>query len=144
MNFHKNKFLIVIAGPTASGKTDLSIELAQYFNTEIINADSRQIYKELSVGTAKPSELLLEMVRHNFINHISIQQDYNVGIYEKEVIEFLENLSQQLPFRCAVRNHWSKNHYLPPPVEVPFPKNPHGMAISEILGLFDVAESFLQ
>ena len=87
----RNK-LIYIGGPTCSGKTKLSILLAETFNTEIISCDSRQIYKEISIGTAKPSKNNLKKVKHHFINHISIHEDYNVGIYNKETKKTLESI----------------------------------------------------
>jgi len=86
------KFLIVVCGPTAIGKTSLAIELAKHYNTEIISADSRQFYKEMNIGTAKPSKKELKEVNHHFINNISIyDRNYNAGKYEQEVIEFLEH-----------------------------------------------------
>ena len=87
-----NKLLIVITGPTASGKTDLSIQLAKYFSTEIISADSRQFYKELNIGTAKPSADQLQVVQHHFINSLSVTRDYNAGQYETDCISLLEKL----------------------------------------------------
>jgi tRNA dimethylallyltransferase len=84
-----DKYLIVIAGPTASGKTALAIELAKYFNAEIISADARQFFKEMNIGTAKPSEEELSAVKHHFINSHSIQDAYSVGDYEKDVISLL-------------------------------------------------------
>ena len=87
----KSKYLIAISGPTAIGKTALSIRFAKKLNTIILSADSRQVYKELTIGTAKPTEAELNLVPHFFINHVSIQENYNVGIYEKEVIQFLKN-----------------------------------------------------
>jgi len=84
--------LIVIAGPTASGKTDYAIELAQKFNTEIISADSRQIFKEISIGTAKPSPDKLKRVKHHFIDHCSIFDEYNTGMFESEVLNTLTEL----------------------------------------------------
>lgn len=86
------KYLIVIAGPTAVGKTALAIQTAQHFNTEIISADSRQFYQELNIGVAKPSTKELATVPHHFIGHISIQQDYTAADYEKEALERLETL----------------------------------------------------
>lgn len=88
------KYLVVIAGPTGVGKTALAIQLAKHFNSEIISADSRQFYKETSIGTAKPSEEELNTVPHHFINTLSIQQNYSVGDYEKEVIRLLDELFQ--------------------------------------------------
>lgn len=87
-----SKKLIVIAGPTAVGKTDLSIELAAYFSTEIISADSRQFYKEMNIGTAKPSPSQLVDTKHHFINSLSIVDDYNAGKFERECIALLDIL----------------------------------------------------
>lgn len=82
----EDKTLIVIAGPTAIGKTALAINIAQHFNTEIISADSRQFYKEMSIGTAKPNAKELAQAKHHFINSHSITQNYNVGDFEKEAL----------------------------------------------------------
>ena len=87
-----SKTLIVIAGPTAIGKTSLAIRLADYYKTEIISADSRQFYREMSIGTAKPSESELNSVKHHFINSHSIHDSFNAGDYEREVIELLNKL----------------------------------------------------
>ncbi len=87
-----SKFLISIVGPTAIGKTALSIKLASYFNTEIISADSRQFYKEMQIGTAAPTPIQLRTVRHHFIHHKSIQDDYNVGTFEKDATQKLDEL----------------------------------------------------
>lgn len=86
------KHLIVIAGPTAVGKTAIAIRLAQHFNTEIISADARQFYKEMNIGTAKPSEEQLRSVPHHFINFLSVENNYTVGQYEKDVLLKLEEL----------------------------------------------------
>jgi len=86
------KYLISIVGPTAIGKTSLSIALAQYFNTEIISADSRQFYKEMQIGTAAPTREELSQATHHFIQHKSIEEEYNVGKYEKEAITLLDRL----------------------------------------------------
>ncbi len=86
------KHLIVIAGPTAVGKTALSIQLAKHFNCPVISADSRQFYKEMSIGTAKPTQAEMQDVPHYFIDQISIQDAYNVGQYEKEAIACIEHL----------------------------------------------------
>lgn len=86
------KTLIVIAGPTAIGKTALAIQLANYFNTEIVSADSRQFYKEMKIGTAKPSETELAAAKHHFINSHSITDNVSVGDYEKEAIQLIEKL----------------------------------------------------
>jgi tRNA dimethylallyltransferase len=85
-----NKHLISIVGPTAIGKTSLSIKLAQYFNSEIISADSRQFYKEMHIGTAAPSEAELKQAKHHFIHHKSIKDSYNVGAFEKDALALLD------------------------------------------------------
>lgn len=84
--------LIIIGGPTASGKTSLAIEVAKYFNTEIVSADSRQLFREMNIGTAKPSQQQLAEVKHHFINSHSIHDEMNTGIYETQCISLLENL----------------------------------------------------
>lgn len=86
------KHLIVIAGPTAVGKTTIAIRLAQYFNTEIISADARQFYREMNIGTAKPTEEQLRLIPHHFIDFLSVKDVYNVGQYEKDVLEKLNEL----------------------------------------------------
>jgi len=84
--------LIVVAGPTASGKTDFAIELAQKFKTEIISADSRQLYKEISIGTAKPSPEKLSLIKHHFIDHCSIFDEYNAGLFETEAMQVITEI----------------------------------------------------
>lgn len=86
----KTPLLIVISGPTAVGKTRLSIELAKKNKTSIFSSDSRQFYKEMSIGTAKPSTKQLNVVSHYFINNKSINDIYSAGDYEKEIIIDLE------------------------------------------------------
>ena len=86
------KHLIVIAGPTAVGKTAIAIRLAQHFNTDIISADARQFYKEMNIGTAKPTDEQLKLIPHHFINFLSVNDIYNVGQYEKDVLEKLNEL----------------------------------------------------
>ena len=78
------KQLITIVGPTAVGKTELAIKLANYFNTEIVSADSRQFYKELNIGTAKPTKKELGSNKHHLIDNISISQEYNISQFEKD------------------------------------------------------------
>lgn len=84
--------LIVLAGPTAVGKTAVAIQLAKHFNTEIISADSRQIFKELNIGVARPSEEELNEVKHHFIASKSIREYFSAGEYEREVIALLDDL----------------------------------------------------
>lgn len=86
------KNLIVIAGPTAVGKTALSVELAKHFGCPVISADSRQFFKEMSIGTAKPAAEEIQGVPHYFVDHISIHDLYNVGQYEREAIATIEQL----------------------------------------------------
>ena len=83
-------YLIIILGATATGKTALSLALANYFETDILNIDSRQIYKEMSIGTAKPSAKVLQTVPHHFINHKHIHDYYSAGEYGKEAKAFCE------------------------------------------------------
>lgn len=90
---HK-KHLIVIVGPTAIGKTALSIQLAHFFNCHVLSADSRQFFKELSIGTAKVTHEEMEGVPHHFVGHISITDEYNVGKFEQDAIYKLEELYQ--------------------------------------------------
>lgn len=88
-------FLINILGPTAIGKTSLSIKIANYYQTEIISADSRQFYKEMKIGTAVPEIEELKAAPHHFIQHISVENDYSVGDFEKEAIQKLEDLFKE-------------------------------------------------
>ena len=91
----KKKYLILIQGPTAVGKTSAAISLADYFKTEIISSDSRQFYKELNIGVARPSPEELAMAKHHFIAHISIHDYYSVSKFEKEVLAFLDVFFKQ-------------------------------------------------
>ena len=81
MSTNKQKYLVVVAGPTAVGKTDLSVQLAKHYDTAIVSADSRQFYREMTIGTAKPSEQEQQGVPHYFINSHSITEEYNAGAY---------------------------------------------------------------
>ncbi|MFT6754618.1 MAG: tRNA dimethylallyltransferase [Urechidicola sp.] len=87
-----NTYLITVVGATAIGKTALSIQLAQHFKTEIISCDSRQFYKEMTIGTAVPNSDELNAVTHHFIQNRSITEDYNVGQYERDALEKLDEL----------------------------------------------------
>ena len=88
----KNKKLIVVAGPTAVGKTSYAIKLAQKYNTEIISTDSRQFYREMSIGTASPTKEELNAAPHHFIGNLSIHDYYNVSLYEQEAMSLLSDL----------------------------------------------------
>lgn len=86
------EYLIVLTGPTGIGKTKAGIEIARYFHTEIVSADSRQIFKEMDIGTAVPGKDELQLVPHHFIQTHSISENYNASKYETEAINLLENL----------------------------------------------------
>lgn len=86
------KYLLVVTGPTAIGKTAFSIELARCLGTEILSADSRQFYREMRIGTAYPEEKELLAVKHHFIGNLSISDEYNVSRYEREAMALLEKL----------------------------------------------------
>ena len=98
----KKNILICIVGPTAIGKTALGIQLATYFNSEIISCDSRQFYKEMAIGTAVPNNDELAAIPHNFIQNRSIFEDYNVGTFEKDVLAKLEYLFTKNPIQIMV------------------------------------------
>ncbi|MBZ9572201.1 tRNA (adenosine(37)-N6)-dimethylallyltransferase MiaA [Patescibacteria group bacterium] len=87
--------LIVILGPTASGKTKLSIRLAKKLNGEIISADSRQIYKEMDIGTAKPSRKEIKKIPHHLIDIVWPDQEFNVAIYKKMAIKAIKNIQKR-------------------------------------------------
>ena len=88
----KDKKLIIVQGPTASGKTALSIALAKHFNTEIISGDSRQFYQEMIIGTARPSIDELSMVKHHFISSHSIHNEFNTADFSREARVLCEKL----------------------------------------------------
>jgi tRNA dimethylallyltransferase len=88
------KTLVVVVGPTAVGKTATAILLAQHFNTEIISADSRQFYREMNIGTAKPYADELAAAPHHFINSHSIEHEYSAGDFERDALQLLEKLFQ--------------------------------------------------
>ena len=87
-----NKYLIVVVGPTASGKTALGIKLAKYFNTEIISADSRQIYKGLYIGTAQPTYEERSEIKHHLIDFIDLDKKYTVKNFENDSLEIINKL----------------------------------------------------
>ena len=91
----RKKYLIIILGPTAVGKTSLSIQLAKHFNTSIVSADSRQFYQEISIGTAKPTVMEMDGVTHYLINSISIHHEYNVGKYESDAMSIIQSLFKE-------------------------------------------------
>ncbi|MFP4064115.1 MAG: tRNA (adenosine(37)-N6)-dimethylallyltransferase MiaA [Bacteroidales bacterium] len=87
-----NKTLAIITGPTAVGKTDLSIDVARALNTGIISADARQFYRELKIGTAAPTKIQCSKVPHYFIGHLSMHDYYNVSLFEQEALKVAEEL----------------------------------------------------
>jgi tRNA dimethylallyltransferase len=89
------KYLIVVVGPTAVGKTALCVRLAKYLQTEIISADSRQFFKEMSIGTAKPTPEEQENVTHHFVDSHTISEEYNAGAYEQDVLKLLRELFEK-------------------------------------------------
>ncbi|MEO9964504.1 MAG: tRNA (adenosine(37)-N6)-dimethylallyltransferase MiaA [Reichenbachiella sp.] len=88
----QQNLLVVIAGPTAVGKTSVSLSLAQYFHGEIISADSRQFYREMEIGTAKPAQEELNSIAHHFVNSHSIQEDYDAGSFARDAEPLLDSL----------------------------------------------------
>ena len=94
MSYTSPRFLIVIAGPTAVGKTDLTIQLAKHFATHIISADSRQMFRELKIGTAAPLPEQLAEVPHHLVGNLSINDYYNIAMFEYDVIQQLDELFQ--------------------------------------------------
>jgi tRNA dimethylallyltransferase len=94
----QDKKLIVVIGPTAVGKTAVAIKLAQHFKTEIISADSRQIFKELTIGTAKPNEEELAAIPHHFINSHSISESYDAAQYGRDALELIHQLFKKYDY----------------------------------------------
>ena len=90
----RDKTLIVITGPTAVGKTAISLEIAKHFGIPVINADSRQIYRELKIGTARPTEAEMKEVRHYFVGTLGIADYYSASLYEQQVLDLLDSLFQ--------------------------------------------------
>ena len=88
------KTLIVITGPTAVGKTALCLDLAKHFGIPIINADSRQIYRELKIGTARPTEEQMQQVKHYFVGTLGLEDYYSASLFEQQVLELLSQLFQ--------------------------------------------------
>ena len=98
----KTKNLILITGPTATGKTELSLDIAQKLKAEILSADARQFYRELKIGTARPPDDVLQTVPHHFIGHLSITDYYNVSMFEKQAIGLLESLFRTSDYALLV------------------------------------------
>lgn len=90
-----SKTLLVVAGPTAVGKTQLSVQLARQFQTSVVSADSRQLYRELTIGTAKPTPAEMDGIRHYFINSHPVTDPVNAGRYEREALTLLTDLFQK-------------------------------------------------
>ncbi len=89
------KFLVVLTGPTCVGKTDSCIRLAQHFQTEILSCDSRQMYQQMNIGTAKPTAEELQLATHHFIDNLNIATSYNAGQYEKDALALIAQLHQK-------------------------------------------------
>ncbi len=96
------KYLIVIVGPTAIGKTAMSIQLAQHYDCEILSCDSRQFYREMTIGTAAPTNEELAAAKHHYIHNRSVTENYTVGDFEKEAIAKLDELFLQKNFAILV------------------------------------------
>lgn len=108
-----NCLLVIIGGPTASGKTALSIRLAKHFQTEILSADSRQLYSEMNIGVARPTQHELETVSHHFIADRSVHNPCNAYNYSSEAIEKIDTLFQkyQVVFMCGGSGLFLKSVY---------------------------------
>lgn len=91
----KGKKLVVLVGPTAVGKTAAAIALAEHWNTDIISADSRQIYREMEIGTAKPTAEELSRIKHHFVNFKSIEENYNAGQFGRDAMELINQLFEE-------------------------------------------------
>jgi tRNA dimethylallyltransferase len=98
----KKNTLITIVGPTAIGKTALSIQLANHFNADIVSCDSRQFYKEMTIGTAVPDMDELAQAKHHFIQNRSVFEDYNVGQFERDALATLDTLFEKNPIQIMV------------------------------------------
>ncbi len=98
----KNKCLVVLTGPTAVGKTALSITLAKHLNADIISADSRQFYREMRVGTAAPPDHVLNAAEHHLIGHLSIHDYYNVAMFEQDALTILDSLFKHSDYALLV------------------------------------------
>lgn len=95
MPFKSNKYVIALAGPTAVGKTECAIALAQHFNTVILSADSRQVFRQLSIGTAKPTFEQLAVVPHHYVGHLNVTDTYSAGRWAEDALALLDRLFEQ-------------------------------------------------
>ena len=102
MTNDKHGTLVVIVGPTGSGKTDISIEVARRLGAPIISTDSRQVFRNMAIGTAQPSQEQLVAVRHYFIADREVSDDYNAGLFEREALVLLEHLFVSYKYVVAV------------------------------------------
>lgn len=102
VNSAKKKLLVIIAGPTAVGKTAFAIKLANHFHIPIISFDSRQFYREMTIGTAKPAQSELEQAEHHFIDNLSIHDRYTSGLFETDALKKLDELYQKHDIVIAV------------------------------------------
>lgn len=89
------KFLVIVLGPTAVGKTAMAVRLAKYFNTDVVSADSRQFYRGMIIGTATPTVEEMQGIRHHFIGSLSIDEYFNVSIFEQQVLGLLDELFRE-------------------------------------------------
>ena len=107
------KKIIIIVGPTGVGKTSMSIQLAKRFNTEIISGDSMQVYKEMTIGTAKVTPEEADGVPHHMVDRFSYRDEFNVKIFQKEARETIEQLSSEnkLPIICGGTGLYIKSLY---------------------------------
>jgi tRNA dimethylallyltransferase len=94
--------LIVLSGPTGVGKTDIALDIAEHFNTEILSSDSRQFYKEMRIGTAVPDDQQLQRIKHHFIRFISVEDYYSASRFETDVLNLLPEIFQKNRFAIMV------------------------------------------
>ena len=139
-----NKYLLVLSGATAVGKTTTAVELARHFRTEIVSADSRQFYREMEVGTAKPTPAEMGEIPHHFIDSLSVHDTYTVGDYERECLALLDRLFQRHDlviltggsglFIDAVTRGLDKFPEVPDPVKrrVELDYNEHGLPFLQV------------
>ena len=97
----RSPILLVVVGPTAVGKTDVSIQLAQHFDAEIVSADARQFYQEMTIGTAKPTRKEREAVPHHLVDFLSVTEPYDVKQFEQDALDVLASIYQRLPVAIA-------------------------------------------